>query len=134
MADIANTKPDVRGGTLVFDGDCGFCSWSAGKVAGWSSGRVSTLTSRGNDLAALQLSLEQCDAAVQYVDLVGTYSGGAAVARALKQCRQPLKATGYLLANPLLSPVTERLYAVVAANRHRLPGSTASCDPSARSG
>lgn len=132
MGDDANTKPDVRTGILVFDGDCGFCTWSAGRVTAWSRGRVAALASRDADLASLRLSVEQCETAVQYVDLVGTYSGGAAVARALKQCRQPLKATGYLLANPLLAPVTEQVYSVVAANRHRLPGSTASCDPSSR--
>lgn len=131
MADESTRTPSVRHGTLVYDGDCGFCTWSAGKVSLWARGGVSTQDSRRADLAQLDLTAENCETAVQYVDLVGTYSGGAAVARALQQCRQPLKAAGFLLANPVLAPLTERAYRVVAANRHRLPGATAACDPSA---
>lgn len=122
------TDPRVlRPPTLVFDGDCGFCTWSAARIAAWSSGRVGTVAWQRADLAALGLTAAECAAAVRYVDADGRHAGGAAVARALRQCRQPWRATGDVLARPLLAPLVERCYRLVAANRYRLPGATPAC-------
>ena len=67
---------------------------------------------------------EECSSAVQLVDPSGRASGGAAVASALLACRQPYRSAGALLAWQPIRPLVERAYALVAANRHRLPGST----------
>jgi len=121
---------------LVFDGDCGFCTWSASRLASWSRGDLVTVPWQRADLAALGLTEDQCAAAVQYVDLRGSRSAGRAVAAALLQCRQPWRTAGVVMSAPVLAPLVERAYRTVAANRHRLPGSTPACrlDDDARGG
>lgn len=114
-------------GILVFDGDCGFCTWSAARIDRWAGGQLDVVPWQRTDLAALGLTEAQCSIAVQYVDADGVASGGAAVARALRRCRQPWRTVGAVLALPWLGPVVERGYVVVAANRHRLPGATPAC-------
>jgi len=117
----------VTRGVLVFDGDCGFCTWSAARIDRWAGGALDVVPWQRTDLAALGLTDSQCSTAVQYVDADGIASGGAAVAFALQQCRQPWRTVGAVLALPWLGPVVERGYVVVAANRHRLPGATPAC-------
>ena len=112
---------------LVFDGDCGFCTWSAARIERWASGALDVVPWQRADLSGLGLTEDQCATAVQFVDADGVAAGGAAVARALQRCRQPWCSAGRLLALPWLGPVVERGYVVVAANRHRLPGATPAC-------
>ena len=112
---------------LVFDGDCGFCTWSARRIEGWAAGALDVVPWQRADLASLGLSESQCSAAVQFVDPSGVASGGAAVARALQRCREPWRSVGRVLARTWLAPVVERGYVIVAANRHRLPGATPAC-------
>jgi predicted DCC family thiol-disulfide oxidoreductase YuxK len=114
-------------GVLVFDGDCGFCTWSASQIARWSAGALDVVPWQRADLSGLGLTEAQCAVAVQFVDGDGVVSGGAAVARALQSCREPWRTAGRLLGLSVLAPVVERGYAVVAANRHRLPGGTPAC-------
>ena len=73
---------------------------------------------------ALGLGAEQCASAVQLIGASGRLSGGAAVAEALRMCRQPWRAAGEVIGWPPLDPAVERVYRWVAAHRHRLPGST----------
>jgi predicted DCC family thiol-disulfide oxidoreductase YuxK len=112
---------------LVFDGDCGFCTWSAARIQRWAAGALDVVPWQLADLAALGLTQAQCSASVQFVDADGVASGGAAVARALLRCREPWRTVGRALAMPLMRPFVERGYVVVAANRHRLPGATPAC-------
>lgn len=114
-------------GVLVFDGDCGFCTWSAARIERWASGALDVVPWQRADLPGMGLTEAQCATAVQFVDAHGVASGGAAVARALQQCRQPWRSVGRVLAQPWLGPIVERAYVVVAANRHRLPGATPAC-------
>ena len=112
---------------LVFDGDCGFCTWSAGLLQRWSTAGLAVVPWQRADLGALGLTADECATAVQCVAPDGTYSGGLAVARALRGCRQPWRSAGVVLAIPALRPLVEHGYAWVAANRYRLPGSTPAC-------
>ncbi len=112
---------------LVFDGDCGFCTWSAGRIQRWASGSLDVVPWQRTDLTSLGLTEAQCSEAVQFVDPSGVAAGGAAVARALLLCREPWRSVGRVLAQPWLAPVVQRGYVVVAANRHRLPGATPAC-------
>lgn len=119
------TAPNA--GVVVFDGDCGFCTWSADRLRGWSSGRLLTVPWQWADLQLLGLTPEQCAASVQYVTGGHHFRAGAAVAQALLACQQPWRSTGQVMALPRLAPLTERVYRLIAANRHRLPGSTPAC-------
>ena len=115
--------------TLVFDGDCGFCTSSAARLTAWSRGGLVIVAWQRADISALGLTPEQCDSAVQFVRGDRRTSGGAAIADALSYCRQPWRATGAVIGLRGLAWLTEGAYRVVAANRHRLPGSTTACRP-----
>ena len=123
MEDMPPTSPDV----LVFDGDCGFCSWSADRLRRWAGGGLVVVPWQRADLGALGLTESVCASAVQFVGVDGHASGGAAIGRALLRCRQPWRSAGSVLSRPWLAPAVERCYAAVAANRHRLPGGTPAC-------
>ena len=109
---------------LVYDGDCGFCTSSAHRLLRWSGGSLAVAPWQTADLEALGLTPDECSTAVQLVSPTVRASGGAAVAAALLACPQPYRAAGALLAWRPLHPLVERAYALVAANRHRLPGAT----------
>ena len=113
-------------GVLVYDGDCGFCTHSA-KWAMRRAHGMQVVPWQSADLVAWGLTVEQCRAAVLFVRDGTVRSGGAAVAEALQECRAPYRAVGRVLGARALRPLVEWGYAIVARNRHRLPGSTAAC-------
>jgi predicted DCC family thiol-disulfide oxidoreductase YuxK len=114
---------------LLFDGDCGFCSASASRLTRWSRGGLAVEPWQLTDIGALGITPEQCMQAVLFVDGDHRSSGGAAIADALGHCRQPWRAIGAVIGWRALAWLTEGAYRVVAANRHRLPGSTTACGP-----
>lgn len=112
---------------LLYDGDCGFCTWSAGllekigpeaEIAAWQ------LT----DLTALGVTVEQTTEAVQWVGPDGTVrSGHEAIAATLSSAGLPWKLAGRVLLLPGISSLAAKAYRLVANNRYRLPGSTPAC-------
>jgi predicted DCC family thiol-disulfide oxidoreductase YuxK len=114
-------------GTLVFDGDCGFCTTSAGWARRIAPG-VETVAWQLTDLDALAVSADAAAAEVQYVDAGGRVSGGAtAIARLLLACGGLLGLLGRLMLMPGVRLVAAWTYKLVAANRYRLPGGTPAC-------
>jgi predicted DCC family thiol-disulfide oxidoreductase YuxK len=113
--------------TLVFDGDCGFCTTSAGLARRIAPG-VQTVAWQHADLAALGLTAEEASARVVFVDDDGTVSGGAAaVAHLLESAGPGWRAVGRLLLAPGVRSVAEIAYRLVARYRYRLPGGTPAC-------
>ena len=118
----------MRGsGTLIFDGDCGFCTTSAG----WAKRIVP-----GADVVAWQLiDLDQfgitpaaADAELQYVDADGRVSGGSdAIAGLLVSRGSVWGVLGRFMLLPGVRTVAGVVYRWVAKNRHRLPGGTPAC-------
>jgi predicted DCC family thiol-disulfide oxidoreductase YuxK len=114
-------------GTLLFDGDCGFCTSAAG-VAGRIAPHVTVAPWQRVDLAALQVRAEDAADALQWVAADGrVYAGGAATARFLVSAGGVWKVLGSVLLLPGIRAVAEVAYRLVAANRHRLPGGTPAC-------
>jgi predicted DCC family thiol-disulfide oxidoreductase YuxK len=112
--------------TLVYDGDCGFCTRSAR----WLQRRARSLDIvpwQRADLESLGLTADECQAAVQCVGGGRRSSGALAVAAALRECRQPYRAVGSVVGSPAVRPLADRVYVWVAAHRHRLPGGTRTC-------
>jgi predicted DCC family thiol-disulfide oxidoreductase YuxK len=121
-------SPAARGhGTLVFDGDCGFCTTSAG----WArrlAPDATVVAWQQTDLDALGIDRAAAVAALQFVDTHGRVSGGAAaVARFLVDAGLPWSLLGRLLLLPGVRRLAAAAYGLVADNRYWLPGGTPAC-------
>jgi predicted DCC family thiol-disulfide oxidoreductase YuxK len=120
---------------LVFDGECGFCTTSAGWVARrWREGAATAVASQmlgADGLGELHLSEDQAAESVWWVEPNGgTVGAEVAVGRALAACRKPWGWLGSLLLTPAGRRLGEPVYRFVAHHRHRLPGGSPACrDP-----
>jgi predicted DCC family thiol-disulfide oxidoreductase YuxK len=113
--------------TLVFDGNCGFCTRALGwlRLADKRRIIVTVPLQRSEVAESLGLTREQCAEAVQWRGADGTRAEGAeAIAAALSVAtnsdwpRRLYDRTG---------GAQRALYNLVAHNRHRLPGITPWC-------
>lgn len=114
--------------TLVFDGDCGFCTWSVIQLRRWVNPQCKVVPWQRIDLEALGLTAHECMTAIQFV-IPGRrpIAGAAAVAAALATGRTPWPFVGRLISTPAIAGIAEDLYELIARNRYRLPGSTPAC-------
>ena len=114
--------------TLLFDGDCAFCTSVSHAARRALPADVAVVAWQFADLTALGTTAERAQREVLWVDADGTVSGGAAaVARGLRAAGRPWSAFGVLLSVPPVRWLAPPVYRLVAANRHRLPGGTAAC-------
>ena len=118
---------DLVLGLLIYDGDCGFCTWSLdqGRRVLPALPEATTLqTYRGGRLTADQLSR-----AVWFVDATGArWSGHRAIAEVLRRQPHPgWRVVGAVLAAPPVSWLAALAYRWVAGHRYRLPGSGGAC-------
>ncbi|MEO6885288.1 MAG: DUF393 domain-containing protein [Jatrophihabitantaceae bacterium] len=112
---------------LVYDGDCAFCTKSV-RLAEHLRADADVIAWQFADLAALGLTEAQANDSVQWVDPAGRISSGhEAIAALLIRARFPFPVLGTLMRTPPVSWLARRVYAWVAANRHRLPGGTPAC-------
>jgi predicted DCC family thiol-disulfide oxidoreductase YuxK len=116
--------------TLVFDGDCGFCTtsvlWLFRQVR---PENVEAVQYQSFDLVAHGLSAERAQYEVLWVSQQGPPFGGArAIARLLRASeRFGWRLAGRLMALAPFSWAASVTYRVIAQNRQRMPGSTGSC-------
>ncbi|HEU5425539.1 MAG TPA: DCC1-like thiol-disulfide oxidoreductase family protein [Actinocrinis sp.] len=123
-------KPVTPRPTLVFDGDCGFCTASVHVLESWCRPDVRFVPWQMLDLAAHGLTERQVSKAVQWLPISADAPirpGAAAVARVLLRSRWPWRPIGALLLVPPISWLAAGAYHVISANRYRLPGSTPAC-------
>ena len=120
----------IPSGTLIYDGDCGFCT----ATARWAKRRLSddhrVVPSQQTDLAALGLTDEDAARSAWWIDPNGTRSDEhRCIAGALKAMGGPWPAVGRLLVLRPISPLARGVYRLVANNRYRIrwPGATR-CD------
>ncbi len=79
------------------------------------------------DIAALGVSQEAAEEAVQWIDADGVSAGPTAIARLLRDAGSLWRPLGAVLATRPAQRLAWPAYRWVARNRHRLPGGTASC-------
>lgn len=115
------------GGTLLFDGDCGFCTAAADRMRRWGRGRIVVTPWQRADLGAFGITAEEAATAVQWSDGHRVASGAEAFSAALVAIGGRWRAVGRALALPGVRVLARWTYRVVARNRHRLPGSTPAC-------
>lgn len=115
---------------VLFDGDCGFCTTQARRLA--APGKISLRSFREEGALAdfPGVTLEECVREMKLVDREGhVYGGAEAIARALRVGRPFLGTVAILYYVPGVRWVADRIYAWVAANRFRFSRSNAAlCD------
>lgn len=116
---------------LVFDGECGFCTWTAGWVARHVSRPTAILAWQDlgdAGLRSLGLTADDARAAAWWVERDGGRSRGhRAIGMALRAVGGPARVAGTLALVPPSSWLAAGIYRLVVRYRHRLPGSTAAC-------
>jgi predicted DCC family thiol-disulfide oxidoreductase YuxK len=114
--------------TLIFDGDCGFCTTSVNQLRRYVEPECVILAWQHADLDELGVTAAQCRDAVQWVGPGGSHAvGGAAVAAVLLVGRAPWPVLGRFLSFGPVARVTDVCYRMIARNRYRLPGGTPAC-------
>jgi predicted DCC family thiol-disulfide oxidoreductase YuxK len=118
----------TRRPVLLFDGDCAFCTTCAQLVEKRIRPDADVVAWQFADLAELGVTAEQATDAVQWVPADGAVrSGHEAIAAMLASSGPISRLAGRLLLLPGISWIAAKVYAQVAANRHRLPGGTPAC-------
>jgi predicted DCC family thiol-disulfide oxidoreductase YuxK len=118
-----------RGGLLLFDGDCGFCT----SVARWARRRLPhhvgvTPWQFVPDLGRLGLTVDEVSTAAYWIDgRGGGHRGHMAFAEAFRAMGGGWRVVGSAMRIPPLSRLAAVVYELIARNRHRLPGSTPAC-------
>lgn len=119
-------------GTLVYDGDCAFCSRSAA-LARRLPARPVTVAYQVADLPTLGLTEQECRDAVQWVPGDSQpgdsqpAAGAGAVAALLLASGGPWSLAGRLMLVPGVRHLAAVVYRLVSENRYRLPGGTPDC-------
>nr|WP_231859152.1 DCC1-like thiol-disulfide oxidoreductase family protein [Actinoplanes missouriensis] len=114
--------------TFVFDGDCSFCSLCAEFIERRIPTTATVIPWQFADLAKLGLTVEQCEAAVQWVGADGvTAAGPDAIALLLRDAGRFWSLPGSALTLRPVSRLAWPAYQWVADHRHLMPGGTAAC-------
>jgi predicted DCC family thiol-disulfide oxidoreductase YuxK len=124
-------------GLLIFDGDCGFCTTSARFATRWVDRRqrYDVQPWQQVDLERVGLTEADCIEAAQFVRPDGTVvAAHLAIAEGLKHGAPLWRPLGHVVTLPGISWLAGRVYAWVADHRYALPGGTAACAPTDRSG
>ena len=129
---LANARP--RGtaeatDVLIFDGECGFCTWAAR----WAERRLPPGTGilpyqRVRDPSAYGLTDEEIAGAAYWIDARGRpHRGHLAAAGTFRAIGGAWTTIGSLIREPPISWLAAWIYEIVSRNRHRLPGSVPAC-------
>jgi predicted DCC family thiol-disulfide oxidoreductase YuxK len=114
---------------LIFDGECGFCTWAAR----WAERRLPPGTGilpyqRVPDPSAYGLTDEEIAGAAYWIDARGRPRRGHLAAAGMFRAIGGAWATiGSLIREPPISWLAAGIYEMVSRNRHRLPGSVPAC-------
>lgn len=114
--------------TLVFDGDCGFCTTSVNWLERTLPAFPPATPFQWADLESLGVTEAEARDRVWLVTKAGRFGGHLAVSTLLRH--QPVagwRFLGWLIAAPGFSLIAAGVYALVARYRYRLPGGTPAC-------
>ncbi|MEQ8840875.1 MAG: DUF393 domain-containing protein [Acidimicrobiales bacterium] len=113
---------------LVFDGDCGFCTSSARWIETRLPDQIAVVPWQSCDLVELGLTESDVTTAAYWIDESGTaHRGHRAVGLSLTTAGGVWAVVGRAIITPPISWLAAPVYALVARNRHRLPGATDAC-------
>lgn len=117
------------GPTLIFDGDCGFCTTTANWIGRrLPAGAEVVPWQFRDDLDQLGLTVDDVNEKVWWIDDGGALHGGHhAIGQALISAGGVWRLLGHISLIPPISWVGALVYRVISANRHRMPGGTPAC-------
>lgn len=119
---VADQRP-----ILVYDGDCAFCT----RTARWAERRLHDRAAvrpwQALDLDALGLTEHDVTTAAWWVDGDRRDAGHRSIGRALVAIGGLWRLLGWLLLLPPVSWIARPVYALIARNRHKMPGGTDAC-------
>lgn len=117
-----------RPATLIFDGDCGFCTTAVRWLERTMPRVPATVPFQWADLPAFGLTEEEARSRVWFVTGGRRFGGAGAVAALLRgQPHAALRMLGWLATVPPWSWGADAGYRLVARYRYRLPGGTPAC-------
>ena len=114
--------------TLIFDGDCGFCTTAANFIVKNSKTKIVAVPWQRTDLS--KFSLTEAQVADQVYLVVDEDSFGGHVAFAMVFRVQPnsfVRFMGKMMMSRYLRWFAAPTYRLVAKYRHKLPGGTPAC-------
>lgn len=121
-------KKKPREATLIFDGDCGFCTSAANWAVAQSKFAIVAVPHQRTDLAQFGLDSSRAAAKVQLNVDGENFAGHRCFAKILRlQPSRILRGLGVVALLPVVSQIAAAIYWLVAKNRHRLPGGTPAC-------
>lgn len=115
--------------TLVFDGDCGFCTSVAKHFEKRSFTPLTIAAWQLTDLSTLGLTEEQASSQVYLVTERGLFGGAECFAELMRIQGDPFhRFVAWGMRLPVMRTLCAWGYRQVARNRHRLPGGTPACE------
>jgi predicted DCC family thiol-disulfide oxidoreductase YuxK len=122
-----STRPPSEGiATILYDSQCTFCTTKAEKLLGRARGKLQLRSFRKSGTLSdfPGLTPEDCTREMKLIDREGRIFGGAeAVVRALALGHPLLGRFALVYYVPVIRWICDRVYAWVARNRYRMPGS-----------
>ncbi len=115
---------------FIFDGDCGFCTSSAGVLRRWFDPGVHYAIApyQRLELSPYGLTGADCDRAAQFVSEDGSVDAGhRSIGQALRHSLPWWRPVGAVLLLPALDHVAALVYQWVADHRGQLPGGSPAC-------
>ena len=114
--------------TLIFDGDCGFCTSAANQIVKRSKTKIVAVPWQFTDLAQYSLTQEQVADQVYLVIDGESFGGHEAFAMVFRVQPNPfLRFMGKVMMSRYLRWFSKPVYRLVARYRHKLPGGTPAC-------
>jgi len=114
--------------TLIFDGDCGFCTSAANQIVRRSKTEIVAVPWQFIDLSQYSLTQEQVADQVYLAIDDENFAGHEAFAMVFRvQPNSFLRFIGKTMMSRYLRWFSMPLYRLVARYRHKLPGGTPAC-------
>lgn len=115
-------------GLLIYDGDCGFCTATAGWIERRLPDGAQVSPWQALNISQFDLTEDDVSTAAYWVDPAGrVYRGEEGIAQSLLAAGGVWGLVGRLMTKPPFRQLASVSYPIIARNRHRLPGSTNSC-------
>lgn len=105
---------------VIFDGDCGICSYSAGVIdRNKRDNRITTIPNFQFDFNKYGINPNIANLTVIYIDdrRNKRYFRTRAIMEICKSMNMPFRILGYLFANPVASILFDPIYNLIAKNR-----------------